>query len=69
MSTKGQVGVQKSLPALLSIQQSADVFGLSAKTIRRWLAEGRIKGCRLGKRTIRIDRDSLLAVARPMGAR
>jgi excisionase family DNA binding protein len=57
----------ESLPARLSINQAATAFGLCDKTIRRWLSEGRIKGYRLGKRTIRIDRDSLLAVQRPIG--
>mgnify|MGYP001435500878 CR=1 FL=1 len=67
MTTSVQTADLESLPARLSIQQAAAVFGLSQKTIRRWLAEGRIKGYRLGARAIRIDRDSLLAVQRPMG--
>ncbi|MGB3352677.1 MAG: helix-turn-helix domain-containing protein [Mycobacterium sp.] len=57
----------ESLPARLSIQQAAAAFGLSPKTIRRWIAEGRIRAYRLGSRTIRVDRDSLLAVQTPMG--
>ena len=56
------------LPARLSLQQAADAFGVSTKSIRRWVADGRIKAYRIGSRTIRVDRDSLLALQKPMGA-
>ncbi|MBO0676728.1 helix-turn-helix domain-containing protein [Mycolicibacterium sp. S2-37] len=52
----------------MTIQLAADTFDVSARTIRRWIAAGRIKAYRLGTRTIRIDRDSLLAMQRPMGS-
>ncbi|MDM4141380.1 MULTISPECIES: helix-turn-helix domain-containing protein [Mycobacterium] len=67
MTTSDTMTDLESLPVRISIAQAAAVFGLSHKTIRRWLAEGRISGYRLGKRAIRIDRDSLLAVQRPIG--
>lgn len=67
MTTSDTMTDLESLPVRLSIAQAAAVFGLSEKTIRRWLSESRIKGYRLGKRAIRIDRDSLLAVQRPIG--
>ncbi|WP_307787529.1 helix-turn-helix domain-containing protein [Mycolicibacterium sp. S2-37] len=57
-----------TLPARMTIQLAADTFDVSARTIRRWIAAGRIKAYRLGTRTIRIDRDSLLAMQRPMGS-
>jgi len=67
MSSSDQTTDLESLPVRLSIQQAASLFGLSDKTIRRWIADGRVKAVRLGARTIRIDRDSLLAVQRPIG--
>jgi excisionase family DNA binding protein len=50
-----------------SIQQAADHIGLSTKTIRRYIADGTLRAYRIGPRTIRIDPDSLAALARPMG--
>lgn len=55
------------LPARVSIQQAAETFGMSEKTIRRWISAGRLKAYRVGTRMIRVDRDSLLAIQRPMG--
>ena len=57
----------ENLPARVSIQQAALFLGLSEKTIRRWIADGHIKAYRLGARTIRVDRESLLALQKPMG--
>ncbi|WP_284235722.1 helix-turn-helix domain-containing protein [Mycobacterium antarcticum] len=54
------------LPPHPTLAQAADFWGVSQKSIRRWLAEGRLKGHRVG-RQIRLDRESLLAIARPMG--
>jgi excisionase family DNA binding protein len=56
------------LPRHPSIAQVALWHNVSTKTVRRWLAEGRIKGYRLGDRLIRIDRESALALGRPVGA-
>jgi excisionase family DNA binding protein len=55
------------LPRHPSIPQVALWHNVSTKTVRRWLSEGRIKGYRLGDRLIRIDRDSVLAMGRPVG--
>lgn len=55
------------LPPLLSIQQAAAHLGVSEKTIRRYIAQGRIKANRVGPRLIRVDRESLMALANPIG--
>ncbi|MCW2513579.1 MAG: hypothetical protein JWR11_2621 [Mycobacterium sp.] len=58
-------------PATLSanptIQQSADFLNVSQKTIRRYIASGQLKAKRVGPRLIRVDRESLLALAQPIG--
>lgn len=55
------------LPRRPSISQSAKYANLSEKTIRRMIADGRLKAYRIGgKATIRVDRDSLLALEKPM---
>jgi excisionase family DNA binding protein len=57
------------LPALLSIAQVADATGLSTRTIRRRISDESLRAHRIGPRTIRIERDSVLALlGRPMGA-
>lgn len=55
------------LPARLTMKQAAEAFGLSDRTIRRWIADGLIVAYRVGPRFIRIDRDSLLALEKRMG--
>ncbi|MGY4712893.1 helix-turn-helix domain-containing protein [Mycolicibacterium sp. CBM1] len=55
------------LPARPSIKAAAAEFGLSEKTIRRWIADGRLRAYRIGPKMIRVDRESLLNLARPIG--
>ena len=55
-----------AMPARLTIKQAAEYHGVSDKTIRRMIAGGRLKAYRLGARMIRVDRDSLLALEKPM---
>jgi excisionase family DNA binding protein len=55
------------LPARPTIQQAAEYANVDPKTIRRWISQGRLKAFRYGSRVIRIDRDSLQKLARPIG--
>jgi len=58
-----------SLPMRPTIQQAKARLNCSDKTIRRMIADGRLKAYRIGgKNTIRVDRDSLLALETPMFA-
>jgi excisionase family DNA binding protein len=57
------------LPAPPNINQTAEYFGVDAKTIRRWIAQGRLTAYRVGPRLIRIDRDSIFKLASPIGVR
>jgi excisionase family DNA binding protein len=54
------------LPARPPIQQAAASLGVDPKTVRRYIAQGRIKAVRIGPRLIRIERESLLAFATPV---
>lgn len=64
--------VQNRWPAstfsrLLTIAQAATRLNCSDKTVRRMIADGRLKAYRIGGRsTIRVDRNSLLALEKPM---
>ena len=59
----------KSQRRLVSIPVAADEYGVCTKTLRRWIAAGRITGYRFGPRMIRVDLDEIeQAVLKPMSA-
>ena len=42
-----------------SILDAATRVGVSTKTVRRWIAAGHLRGCRMGPRLLRVDPDEL----------
>lgn len=62
----------KTLPAASAAkryQRPAQVgpqFGISARTIRRWVAEGKLTGYRIGTRILVVDPDQVAALLRPV---
>lgn len=55
----------RRLAGLTVAAESADV---SVRTMRRWIAEGRLTGYRIGPRLIKVDLAELDALARPIPA-
>ncbi|AXK75870.1 MULTISPECIES: helix-turn-helix domain-containing protein [Mycobacteriaceae] len=55
------------LPAKVTIKQAAQHYSLCDKTVRRYIAQGRLVAFRVGDRNIRVDRDSLVALATQIG--
>ncbi|MGB7143135.1 MAG: helix-turn-helix domain-containing protein [Mycobacterium sp.] len=55
------------LPPRPSIGQVAEYLGTHPKTIRRWIAAGRLTAHRVGPRLLRLDRDEWLQLGRPVG--
>lgn len=43
----------------VSLQDAADYYGVSTKSIRRWISDGRLEGYRVGPRLLRVRLDSL----------
>ena len=39
----------------------------SARTVRRWISDGPLTAHRIGPRLIRVDRESILKLAAPIG--
>lgn len=56
----------KAVRRLESIESAAEYAGVSTKTIRRWIAAGLVTGYRAGPRLIRVDRNELDAMMRPI---
>lgn len=56
----------KSQRRLVSIAVAADEYGVSTKTLRRYIAAGRLTGYRMGPRLIRVDLNELDALMRPI---
>lgn len=42
-----------------TIQQIAELYGVDPRTVRRWIASGRIDAVRVGPRLIRLDPDDV----------
>lgn len=53
-------------PSFISIEQAAKHTGVSAKTIRRRIADGSLSARRMGPRLIRIEVDELEQLMRPI---
>lgn len=52
--------------AYMALQEVAELFGVHEATIRRWISNGRLTGYMVGPNTIRVRRDEVLALPRPI---
>jgi excisionase family DNA binding protein len=52
--------------AYYSVSEAASVLGVSRVTVWRWIKAGRLAPARLGHRTVRISRDDMLRLLRPV---
>ena len=50
------------LPPQPCVKQTAGYHAVDPKTVRRWIAEGRLSAKRIGPRLIRLDRDEVLSL-------
>lgn len=50
------------------IKTTSEQYGVSEKTLRRYIAEGKITGYRLGPRLIRVDLDEIEQLLKPIPA-
>ena len=56
-------------PRWASLEVAAEYIGVSPKTLRRRIADGEIRGYRIGSRLIRVDLAELDALASPIPTR
>jgi excisionase family DNA binding protein len=47
---------------LLRVGEAADLLSVSRWTIYRWVEEGRLRGTKIGKGSVRIFRDSITSL-------
>jgi excisionase family DNA binding protein len=60
-----QIGAH--LPPQPSVKEVAVWYGVDIKTVRRWIAAGRLTAQRVDPRLLRLDRDEVLKLGRPVG--
>lgn len=58
--------MQESLPDRASVQQTAGYLGVSVKTVRNYIASGRLTAIRIGPRLLRIERESIERLLQPV---
>jgi excisionase family DNA binding protein len=46
---------ENTMGTKLTVQQVADLYGMSTRTIRRYIADGRLTAHRVGPKLIRLD--------------
>jgi len=52
---------------LISLTQAAESLDVNPRTIRRWIAAGRLPAYRVGPRLVKVDPADLAALVRPCG--
>nr|WP_069403191.1 helix-turn-helix domain-containing protein [Mycolicibacterium holsaticum] len=52
---------------LITIQAAAEMLAVDPRTIRRWIAQGRLKARRVGPKLIRVELASVEAMGQPVG--
>lgn len=55
------------LKHLIGIQEAADRLGVSYRTVRRWIATGRLTAVRVGPRLLKVSAADLDALMQPVG--
>ena len=53
-------------PQWVTVQEAAETYGLSTKTIRRYITQGLIEANRFGPRLIRVNLTSLSKLGKPL---
>lgn len=51
---------------LMTIEDAADYLAMGTSTLRRWIADGKLTGYRVGDRAVRVDRAQVEALAVPI---
>lgn len=55
---------ESSRPTLVRISDAVDILGVTERTVREWIATGRLPAYRLGSQQIRLNEDDVYALLR-----
>jgi excisionase family DNA binding protein len=47
-------------PTLVALTRAAEILGVSPKTMRRWVADGKVPAYRVANHAIRVDRADVM---------
>lgn len=53
---------------LISLTAAGQVAGVAPKTVRSWVTAGLLQGWQVGPRLIKVDKDEVLSLIRPLVA-
>jgi excisionase family DNA binding protein len=67
LSGKSNKFANRGHRALISVQAAADYCDVDTRTVRRWIAAGRLNALRVGPRLIKIDVSELDKMMAPVG--
>jgi len=59
-----EVAPAPAMPKLYSTKEVADVFSVTAETVRNWIATGRLKATQVGGHQYRVTRSDLINFAK-----
>ena len=51
---------------LISLKTAAALVDVDPKTIRNWIAAGQLRGYRINARMLRVDRNELMGLIKPL---
>lgn len=54
-------------PELIGLQEAADYCDVSYRTVRRWVASGRLNAVRVGPRLLKVDAAQIDSIMQPVG--
>ena len=57
---------RRAMDDYLTIQEVAELYAVSEKTVRNWISEGKLEARRIGGRLIRIESRSLDFLSEPV---
>lgn len=61
--TAPSVAPAPNIPKLYSTKEIAEIFGVTAETVRSWITTGKLKGTQVGGHQYRVKRDDLVDFA------
>ncbi len=62
-----RIRTESRLPELLGLQEVANYLDVDYRTIRRWVASGRLNAVRVGPRLLKVSAADVEKLIRPVG--